>query len=88
MNFHRRIVIATGEGKKMRSIKKFFSNFDDVMAAAAFAEAGEHETAKQMINEIDRKNERRDEERKEKQKIEKHEKANKDWPSLLASGDE
>lgn len=35
----------------MKGIRKFFSNFDDTMAAVAFAEAGELETARQIMAE-------------------------------------
>ena len=38
----------------MNKIKRFMKRFDDVMAAAAFAEAGEFETAKQMLAESDK----------------------------------
>jgi hypothetical protein len=37
--------------KRMKKLKKSFKNFERVMAAATFAEAGEFETAREMMKE-------------------------------------
>ncbi|MDI6715448.1 MAG: hypothetical protein QME63_00680 [Actinomycetota bacterium] len=42
----------------MRWIKRFFSNFDDTMAAIAFAEEGELEMARQIMAESEMQTEK------------------------------
>jgi hypothetical protein len=41
----------TIHGKEERTMKNFFKKMETIMAAAAFGEAGEFETARQIVNE-------------------------------------